>query len=71
VPAFPSNPASLIFAIAGVLGCLLSAAAAFVHEQVDSSIGSRDQLEAYLDMPVLAAMPEEAAPLRRLPRIPT
>lgn len=69
VPAFPSNPASLMLAIAAVLGCLLSAGAAFIHEQLDSSIGSPDQVEAYLDMPVLAAMPEEAASLRRIPHI--
>jgi capsular polysaccharide biosynthesis protein len=68
VPAFPSNPASLVLSIAAVLGCLLGAGAAFVHEQIDSSMGSPDQVEAYLNMPVLAAMPEEV-PLRRLPNI--
>jgi uncharacterized protein involved in exopolysaccharide biosynthesis len=66
VPAFPSNPASLVLSIAAVLGCLMGLGAAFVHEQIDSSMASPDQIEAYLNMPVLAAMPDEI-PLRRLP----
>src|SRR5499427_6753866 len=66
VPAFPSNPASLVLSIAAVLGCLMGLGAAFVHEQIDSSMASPDQVEAYLNMPVLAAMPDEI-PLRRLP----
>jgi len=65
VPAFPSNPASLVLSIAAVLGCLMGLGAAFVHEQIDSSMASPDQVEAYLNMPVLAAMPDEI-PLRRL-----
>jgi uncharacterized protein involved in exopolysaccharide biosynthesis len=68
VPAFPSNPASLVLSIAAVLGCLMGLGAAFVHEQIDSSMGSPDQVEAYLNMPVLAAMPDEI-PLRRLPNV--
>ena len=68
VPAFPSNPASMVLSIAAVLGCLMGLGAAFVHEQIDSSMGSPDQVEAYLNMPVLAAMPDEI-PLRRLPNV--
>jgi uncharacterized protein involved in exopolysaccharide biosynthesis len=68
VPAFPSNPASLVLSIAAVLGCLMGLGAAFVHEQIDSSMGSPDQVEAYLNMPVLAAMPDDI-PLRRLPNL--
>ena len=68
VPAFPSNPASTVLSIAAVLGCLMGLGAAFVHEQIDSSMGSPDQVEAYLNMPVLAAMPDEI-PLRRLPNV--
>jgi len=51
-----------------VLGCLMGLGAGFVHEQIDSSMGSPDQVEAYLNMPVLAAMPDEI-PLRRLPNL--
>jgi uncharacterized protein involved in exopolysaccharide biosynthesis len=68
VPAFPSNPASLVLSIAAVLGCLMGLGAAFVREQIDSSMGSPDQVEAYLNMPVLAAMPDDI-PLRRLPNL--
>jgi uncharacterized protein involved in exopolysaccharide biosynthesis len=68
VPAFPSNPASLVLSIAAVLGCLMGLGAAFVHEQIDSSMGSPDQVESYLNMPVLAAMPDDI-PLRRLPNL--
>lgn len=63
VPALPSNPASFVLLIAAVLGCLLSASTAFVHEQIDSSIASPDQIEGYLDMPLLAVMPEDPAVL--------
>jgi uncharacterized protein involved in exopolysaccharide biosynthesis len=67
-PMFPNNPASLTLVLAAILGCLLSAGLVFVQEQIDGSLRSPEQVEAYLGVPVLAAMPHEASGSLRLPR---
>jgi uncharacterized protein involved in exopolysaccharide biosynthesis len=69
-PVFPNNPASLTLVLAAILGCLLSAGLVFVQEQMDGSLSSPDQVEAYLSVPVLAAMPRESNPSRQLPHFP-
>jgi polysaccharide biosynthesis protein PslE len=69
-PVFPNNPASLTLALAAILGCLLSAGLVFVQEQMDGSLSSPDQVEAYLGVPVLAAMPRESHPPHQLPHFP-
>jgi uncharacterized protein involved in exopolysaccharide biosynthesis len=69
-PVFPNNPASLTLVLAAILGCLLSAGLVFVQEQMDGSLSSPDQVEAYLGVPVLAAMPRESNPSRQLPHFP-
>jgi uncharacterized protein involved in exopolysaccharide biosynthesis len=66
-PVFPNNPASLTLILAVILGCLLSAGLVFVQEQIDGSLTTPDQVEAYLGVPVLAAMPRESGPTRQLP----
>ena len=66
-PVFPNNPASLTLILASILGCLLSAGLVFVQEQMDGSLTTPDQVEAYLGVPVLAAMPRESGPTRHLP----
>jgi hypothetical protein len=48
----------------------LSAGLVFVQEQMDGSLSSPDQVEAYLGVPVLAAMPRESNPSRQLPHFP-
>jgi polysaccharide biosynthesis transport protein len=67
-PIFPNNPASLTLVLAAILGCLLSAGLVFVQEQIDGSLRSPEQVEAYLGVPVLAAMPHETSGSLRLPR---
>ena len=67
-PVFPNNPASLTLVLAAILGCLLSAGLVFVQEQIDGSLRSPEQIEAYLGVPVLAAMPHETSGSLRLPR---
>jgi polysaccharide biosynthesis transport protein len=67
-PVFPNNPASLTLVLAAILGCLLSAGLVFVQEQIDGSLRSPEQVEAYLGVPVLAAMPHETSGSLRLPR---
>jgi uncharacterized protein involved in exopolysaccharide biosynthesis len=67
-PMFPNNPASLTLVLAAILGCLLSAGLVFVQEQIDGSLRSPEQVEAYLGVPVLAAMPHETSGSLRLPR---
>jgi uncharacterized protein involved in exopolysaccharide biosynthesis len=66
-PLFPNNPASLTLMLAAILGCLLSTGLVFVQEQLDGSMRSPEQVEAYLGVPVLAAMPHESNPSPRLP----
>jgi uncharacterized protein involved in exopolysaccharide biosynthesis len=66
-PVFPNNPASLTLILASILGCLLSAGLVLVQEQMDGSLTTPDQVEAYLGVPVLAAMPRESGPTRHLP----
>jgi capsular polysaccharide biosynthesis protein len=66
-PLFPNNPASLTLALAAVLACLLSAGVVFVQEQMDGSLTTPAQVEAYLGVPVLAAMPRESQ-AHQLPR---
>ena len=66
-PLFPNNPASLTLMLAAILGCLLSTGLVFVQEQLDGSMRSPGQVEAYLGVPVLAAMPHESNPSPRLP----
>jgi capsular polysaccharide biosynthesis protein len=53
--------------LAAILGCLLSTGLVFVQEQLDGSMRSPEQVEAYLGVPVLAAMPHESNPSPRLP----
>jgi polysaccharide biosynthesis transport protein len=66
-PLFPNNPASLTLMLAAILGCLLSTGLVFVQEQLDGSMRSPEQVEAYLGVPVLAAMPHESSASPRLP----
>jgi uncharacterized protein involved in exopolysaccharide biosynthesis len=67
VPVFPSNPASLTLLIAAILGCFLSAGAVVIQEQLDTSLSTPDQVEAYLGIPVLASMPRDGVAIPQLP----
>ncbi len=66
VPVFPSNPAGLTLLIATILGCLVSVGAVVVQEQLDTSLSTPDQVERYLDIPVLASMPKDGVVIPQL-----
>lgn len=57
VPIRPSNPASIILALGAIFAGFVSAGAIFVQEYMDSSLHTPEQVEAYLDVPVLASLP--------------
>lgn len=57
-PAAPIAPRpSRDIALAGILGVLLGAGLAFLREQLDDRIRSRDELEELVDLPVLGEVP--------------
>lgn len=56
VPVAPSNSASLILALGCVFACLCSAGLVFVQERLDTSLRTPEQIEEYLDVPVLASL---------------
>lgn len=66
VPVFPSNPASLTLLVAAILGCFVSMGTVVVQEQLDTSLSTPDQVEAYLDIPVLASMPRDGVAIPQL-----
>jgi uncharacterized protein involved in exopolysaccharide biosynthesis len=59
VPILPTNPASLILLLGWLLACLVSTAVVFVQERLKPAIHTPDQIESYLDVPVLARLPDE------------
>ena len=59
VPAFPSSPRWQLNLILGlVLAFLVSLALAFVVDYMDPSFRTPDEVEGYLGLPVLAALPQ-------------
>lgn len=60
VPFLPTNPASLILLLGWLLACLLSTAVVFVQERLNPAVRTPQQIESYLDVPVLAHLPDES-----------
>jgi uncharacterized protein involved in exopolysaccharide biosynthesis len=59
VPFLPTNPASLILLLGWLLACLVSTAVVFVQERLNPAVRTPEQIESYLDVPVLAHLPDE------------
>lgn len=58
VPSRPISPRKMLnMAIAGVLGLMVSVFIAFLVEFLDNSIKTPEDVEKYLDLPVLGAIP--------------
>ena len=61
VPALPVHPRWLFVLLGILFAILVSAGAAFVADYFDASFRTADEVEAFLDTPVFAAMPNHAA----------
>lgn len=60
VPAAPSRPLwPWSISLGGVLAGFLSVGLAFASDYLDPSLRTPDELQRYLDIPVIAALPEE------------
>lgn len=59
VPFAPSNPASLLLAIGWFFACLVGIGVVFVQEKLDAPLHTPEQIEKYLDVPVVRYLPVE------------
>jgi uncharacterized protein involved in exopolysaccharide biosynthesis len=57
VPALPVHPRWLFVLLGGLLACLVSAALAFASDYFDPSFQTTEEVESFLNLPVLAGMP--------------
>ena len=57
-PVLPAHPALVYAALGAILACMLSVFAMFTAEYMDSSFRTPDELRSYLNVPVLAALPQ-------------
>lgn len=62
VPILPADSPWLLLSLGGLLATPVSAGSAFVADYLDPSFHTPDEVLEYLDIPVLAAMPENAHP---------
>jgi uncharacterized protein involved in exopolysaccharide biosynthesis len=58
VPALPVHSRWLFVLLGGLLASLMSAGAAFASEHFDPSFRTAEEVESFLNLPVLAAMPK-------------
>ena len=59
VPILPTNPASLILLVGWLFACLVSMTVVFVQERLNPAVHTPAQIESYLDVPVLARLPDD------------
>jgi succinoglycan biosynthesis transport protein ExoP len=57
VPFLPTNPVPLILILGWIFACLVSSGVVFVQDRLDTSLRTPAQIESYLDVPVLGALP--------------
>jgi len=67
MPIKPLKPKPFLMTVVGAfMGCLLGMSLAFAIEYMDDSFRSVEEVESYLDLPVLAELPKVKVP-KRLP----
>jgi uncharacterized protein involved in exopolysaccharide biosynthesis len=59
IPYLPTNPVPLTLVIGWLVACLLSMAVAFVQEHLDPEVRNPQLIEKYLDVPILAQLPNQ------------
>ena len=57
VPFLPTNPIPLTLVVGWLVACLVSMGIVFVEERLDPQVQSTQQIERYLDVPILAQLP--------------
>jgi uncharacterized protein involved in exopolysaccharide biosynthesis len=60
VPALPKYPWWLFVLLGGLLASLVSVGSAFLSDHYDPSFRTAEEVESFLDVPVLAAMPNSS-----------
>ncbi len=60
VPALPAHSPGLFILLGGLLAIVVSAGSAFASDYLDPSFRTPDEVQEFLDVPVLAALPENA-----------
>jgi uncharacterized protein involved in exopolysaccharide biosynthesis len=61
VPVLPAHPAWVYGLLGALLACMLGGFAVFTAEYTDNTFRTPDELRAYLQVPVLAAIPHSSA----------
>jgi uncharacterized protein involved in exopolysaccharide biosynthesis len=61
VPVLPAHPAWVYGLLGALLACMLGGFAVFTAEYTDNTFRTPDELRAYLQVPVLAALPHPSA----------
>jgi uncharacterized protein involved in exopolysaccharide biosynthesis len=61
VPVLPAHPVWVYGLLGALLACMLGGFAVFTAEYTDNSFRTPDELRAFLDVPVLAALPHPSA----------
>jgi uncharacterized protein involved in exopolysaccharide biosynthesis len=64
VPFLPTNPVPLTLVIGWLVACLFSMAVVFVQDRLDPQVHSPQQIEKFLDVPVLAQLQSNETPMR-------
>jgi uncharacterized protein involved in exopolysaccharide biosynthesis len=57
IPFLPVNPMPLTLVVGWLVACLVGMGAAFVEDRLDPQVRSPQQIERYLDVPILAELP--------------
>jgi uncharacterized protein involved in exopolysaccharide biosynthesis len=57
IPFLPTNPIPLTLVVGWLVACLISMGVVFVEERLDPQVQSTQQIEKYLDVPILAQLP--------------
>lgn len=61
IPYLPTNPVPLTLVVGWLVACLLSMGVAFVQDRLDPQVRNPQQIERYLDVPILAQLPNQKA----------
>jgi uncharacterized protein involved in exopolysaccharide biosynthesis len=67
VPLLPSNPVALILILGWLAACLLGTGVVLVQERLSPSLRSPEQIEGYLDAPILASVSNQGRELSDSP----
>jgi uncharacterized protein involved in exopolysaccharide biosynthesis len=64
VPFLPTNPVPMTLVVGWLVACLFSMGVVFVQDRLDPQVYSPQQIEKFLDVPVLAELQNNEPPVR-------